>query len=231
VVVFSKRRVFGEGIMNEPESTHRPPRQRRSRESLERILDAAEELIRERGFEAMTISEVVERSKSSVGSLYARFPNKLGLLRGVHQRYLARVQEEVFAAFNGEHPQTETLEEAVTRIVRVLSSHLLSEPELFRAFILEAVFDAGVRAQGERTNAARRTKVMEVLLDHRSEIRHPDPVLAVRWFYSFCMAILRERITFGEAAELSGGFSDETLITELTRTGMAYLTGKLPDRI
>lgn len=196
---------------------------------MERILDAAEQLIRERGFDAMTISEVVERSNSSVGSLYARFPNKLGLLRGVHQRYLNRVQDEVFAALIGEHPEAETLEEAVSRIVQVISSHLLSEPELFRAFILEAVFDPGVRAQGERTNAARRNKVMEILLKHRSEIRHPDPESAARWFYSFCMAILRERITFGEAAELAGGFTDEVLIAELTRTGMAYLTGKLPD--
>lgn len=215
--------------MNEGEPTYKPPRQRRSRESMERILDAAEELIRERGFDAMTISEVVERSKSSVGSLYARFPNKLGLLRGVQLRYHARVQDQVFAAFNGEHPYAETLEEAIKRIVRVLSSHVLSEPELYRAFILEAVFDPGVRAQGERTNAARRNKVMEVLLTHREEIRHPEPELAARWFYSFCMSLLRERITFGEAAELSGAFSDETLITELTRTGVAYLTGRAPD--
>ena len=60
---------------------YKPPRQRRSHESLERILDAAESLIRERGFDTMTIAEVVQRSGSSVGSLYARFNNKLGLLQ------------------------------------------------------------------------------------------------------------------------------------------------------
>jgi hypothetical protein len=38
------------------------------------------------------------------------------------------------------------------------------------------------------------------------------------------MAILRERITFGQAAELSGGFSDEQMVEELTRTVIAYLT-------
>ena len=94
----------------------------------------------------------------------------------------------------------------------VLSRHVLNEPELFRAFVLQAVFDEGVRAQGERTNAQRRDKVVEVLLVHRAEIRHPDPERAARWFYSDCMAVLRERITFGEGAELSGGFSDEGLV-------------------
>lgn len=217
--------------MSDPQPNYKPPRQQRSRESLERILDAAESLIRERGFDSMTIAEVVERSDSSVGSLYARFPNKLGLLRGVHLRYHARVQSDVFAAFNGEHPGAESLEETIKRIVRVLSQHVLDEPELFRAFILEAVFDPGVRAQGERTNAARRDKVVDVLLAHRDEIRHPDPELAARWFYSLCMAVLRERITFGEGAELSGGFSDDTLVAELTRTLMAYLTCKAPNPV
>lgn len=210
--------------MSDSSPSYKPPRQRRSRESLERILDAAESLIRERGFDDMTIAEVVQRSGSSVGSLYARFPNKLGLLRGVQSRYHTRVQNDIFAAFSGDHPHAESIEEAVSRIVRVLSAHVLNEPELFRAFILEAVFDPGVRSQGERTNAARRNKVVEVLLVHRDEIRHPDPELAARWFYTLCMALLRERITFGEGAELSGGFSDETLVAELTRTATAYLT-------
>ena len=107
---------------------------------------------------------------------------------------------------------TESLEEAVARIVTVLSRHVLNEPELFRAFVLEAVFDAGVRAQGERTNAQRRDKVVEVILAHRTEIRHPDPERAARWFYSACMALLRERITFGEGAELSGAVSDQVLV-------------------
>jgi hypothetical protein len=115
------------------------------------------------------------------------------------------------------------LEEAVVRIVDVLSRHVLNEPELFRAFVLQAVFDPGVRAQGERTNAQRRDKVVEVLLTHREEIRHPDPEQAARWCYSACMAVLRERVTFGERAELSGGFSDEALVAEMTRMVSNYL--------
>jgi AcrR family transcriptional regulator len=210
--------------MSKSTLAYKPPRQRRSHESLERILDAAEALIRERGFDSMTIAEVVQRSGSSVGSLYARFNNKLGLLRAVQLRYHARVQNDIFAAFSGDNARDESLQEAVARIVTVLSRHVLNEPELFRAFVLQAVFDEGVRAQGQRTNAQRRDKVVEVLLVHRAEIRHPDPELAARWSYSNCMAVLRERITFGEAAELSGGFSDEALVRELTSIVTSYLT-------
>jgi AcrR family transcriptional regulator len=203
---------------------YKPPMQRRSHESLERILDVAESLIRERGYDNMTIAEVVQRSGSSVGSLYARFNNKRGLLRAVQLRYHGRVQNDIFAAFSGDHPSDESLEDAVARIVSVLSRHVLNEPELFRAFVIEAVFDPGVRAQGERTNSQRRDKVVEVLLAHRAEIRHPDAERAARWFYTACMAVLRERITFGEGAELSGAFSDEELIAEMTSMVSSYLT-------
>ena len=201
----------------------RPPRQRRSQESLERILDAAESLIRERGFDDMTIAEVVLRSGSSVGSIYGRFNNKLGLLQAVQVRYHARVQNGIFAAFSGDHPSDESLMEAVARMVGVLSHHVLADPELFRAFVLQAVFDPGVRAQGERTSAARREKVVEILMSHRDEIRHPDPEQAARWLYSTLMAALRERVIYGEKAELAGGFADEVLIAELTRTTTSYL--------
>jgi AcrR family transcriptional regulator len=169
----------------------------------------------------MTVAEVVQRSESSVGSLYARFRNKLGLLQAVQARYHERVEGAIALAFD--EARDECLEDAVERVVRVLCNHLLNEPELFRAFILEAVSDSRVRLQGERANANRRKNLTDVLLVHQAEIRHPDPELAVRWFYTVCMAVLRERITFGEGAELSGAFPDETMIRELKRTVVCYL--------
>jgi AcrR family transcriptional regulator len=209
--------------MSRSAMTCKPPQQRRCQESLERILDAAETLIRERGFESMTIADVVQRSGSSVGSLYARFRDKPALLQAVQVRYHARVENAIAAAFDGDSPPDESLEDAARRIVRVLCDYLLNEPELFRAFILQAVFDDRVRGQGEAANSKWRDRVAAVLMTHREEIRHPDPDVAVRWFYSICMAMLRERITFGQAAELSGGFADEKMISELTRAVTSYL--------
>jgi hypothetical protein len=64
---------------------------------------------------------------------------------------------------------------------------------------------------------------VDVLLAHRGEIRHSDPDRAARWFYTACMAMLRERVTFGAGAELSGGFSDDDLVAEMTRMVTNYL--------
>jgi AcrR family transcriptional regulator len=212
--------------MGRQDLAFKPPRQRRSVETLERVLDAAESLIRERGFDNMTIAEVVQRSGSSVGSIYARFNNKIGLLQGVQVRYHTRVRNNLFAAFSGDHPKDESLEEAVVRIVEVMCRLVLSDPQLFRAFVVLAVFDDGVRVRGEQANAERREKVMEILSAHRDEIKHPDAEKAARWTYSMLMAALRERVTYGERAELSGQFSDEDIIAEMTRVATCYLAGE-----
>src|SRR5206468_8661548 len=64
----------------------KPPQQARSQKTLERLLDAAEELIAEHGVASVTVSEVVRRAESSVGAFYARFPDKDALLATLHER-------------------------------------------------------------------------------------------------------------------------------------------------
>src|SRR6202008_2823007 len=69
-------------------TTVRPPKQRRSRESYERVLDAARALLEENGFEGLTVQEVAIRSGVSIGAIYERFGNKETLLRAVHARLM-----------------------------------------------------------------------------------------------------------------------------------------------
>ena len=62
------------------------PQQDRSRQTLERLLDATEQIIRTRGVDAVTIPEVARAARSSVGSFYARFTSKAALLQTLHER-------------------------------------------------------------------------------------------------------------------------------------------------
>src|SRR5579871_4788684 len=73
----------------------RPPRQRRSRESFERVLDAAARLLEENGFEGFTVQEVASRSGVSVGAIYERFGSKESLLRVVHARTMEALETAV----------------------------------------------------------------------------------------------------------------------------------------
>src|SRR3954447_4925785 len=69
----------------------RPPQQRRSRESLERVLTAGERVLADNGYEGFTIGEVSRRAKVSVGSVYGRFDNKEALIHAIHARMMERL--------------------------------------------------------------------------------------------------------------------------------------------
>lgn len=64
------------------------PRQRRSRETVERILDAAARIFDERGYRGTTTNHVAELAGVSIGSLYQYFPNKDALLVALAERHL-----------------------------------------------------------------------------------------------------------------------------------------------
>jgi len=57
-----------------------PPQQDRSRDTMDKLLDAARELLEEKSFEDVTVRAVVDRAKSSTGAFYARFENRDALL-------------------------------------------------------------------------------------------------------------------------------------------------------
>jgi AcrR family transcriptional regulator len=73
------------------------PKQQRSIDKVERILDATAELMREFGIEQITTHLVAKRADIAVGSLYQFFPNidsvKLALVeRVMNQKYLTIMQ-------------------------------------------------------------------------------------------------------------------------------------------
>ena len=70
----------------------RVPRQARSRERLQRMLDAAEDLLTTEGAEALTTTRVAEAAGVSVGSLYQYLPDKGAIIEALANRYLAEFE-------------------------------------------------------------------------------------------------------------------------------------------
>src|SRR4051812_31414315 len=98
----------------------KPPQQARSQKTLERLLDAAEELIAESGAAAFTVSEVVKRGGSSVGAFYARFPDKDALLATLHQRSCSEALATAEFALNPDRWQVSALEDVVAEIIQFM---------------------------------------------------------------------------------------------------------------
>lgn len=65
------------------------PQQDRARESLEKILDAAERLLEELGPERTTTRQIADRAGLSIGSLYRFFPDKSAIIRELVRRFIS----------------------------------------------------------------------------------------------------------------------------------------------
>jgi AcrR family transcriptional regulator len=64
----------------------------RSDATQQRILDAATEVFRTRGFSAATMADIVERSGASIGSIYHHFGGKRELFLAIYDRLSADVE-------------------------------------------------------------------------------------------------------------------------------------------
>ncbi len=115
----------------------RSPIQNRGERRVERILNAAAALLAEVGYDALTLTDVAERSGSAIGSLYHFFSNKDQLVDALVERIAVRLRAlpafvlkpslvelpiesfvhgliEPLAAFAGEHPE---LPELMGRVI------------------------------------------------------------------------------------------------------------------
>lgn len=83
----------------------RRPVQQRSARRVERMLDAASDLLNEHGYEALTTTAIAKRAGVAVGSLYQFFPDKRAVVQALTQRNLERFMAEVSMRLPGDDRQ------------------------------------------------------------------------------------------------------------------------------
>lgn len=203
---------------------HAQPTQKRSRQTLERLVDATRSLLEEKPFEAIGVGEIVRRARSSVGVFYARFGDKDGLLDYLDERYaqdMIASLEEFLASAEARRRSLSSLTEDLWRRLVVFHRR---DRGLLRALILRARLRLEPRFT-ERTKRMNETlpALTELFLRYRTSLRHPDPERAVPLGFAMVFSALRDRILFSESIELADPPDDEELARELTRCFLAYL--------
>lgn len=207
----------------------RPPQQLRSRETLDRILDAAEQLVAEKGFEDATVAEVARRAGSSVGAFYNRFRDKDGLLYALYERYLEQAVATADDALDPRRWEGAGVADILTSVLGFLVGIYRERMGILRAFVLRNYTDLEFRARQERLYHYVSERLGELLLQRRHEITHPDPELACVFALSTAFSTIESRVLFDETRSGPLAFSDDDLVAELTRAFLAYLGVTRPE--
>ena len=111
-------------------SPRKSPSQERSRQTVERILNAATRIFHEQGYAGTTTNDIADEADLSIGSLYQYFPNKDALLAALTKRHITSTTSSL-AAMIGELPGDSGFDVILRTVVRFLvEQHVLDDLHL-----------------------------------------------------------------------------------------------------
>jgi len=155
------------------------PTQQRSRQTVDAILEAAAQVLVEKGYAASTTNRIASRAGVSIGSLYQYFPNKDSIVMALLEDHLEEARQYVENFFAGDKKMGADPAEMLEEIVKALIGMHKRDPGLHRVLLEEAPHPDSLwaRVLQIEENAA---LGMEVILKDRSDLRAGNPALAAR---------------------------------------------------
>ncbi len=119
----------------------KPPRQKRSQDTIERIVAAATQLLDGRSFDEIPILEIVDLAGVSTSSFYARFPNKAVLLSYLHERHLKHMRQAADFAIANHVWDEMSVSQIVRQLATIYLSHRRAKEPLLRTFMHASLED------------------------------------------------------------------------------------------
>lgn len=211
-----------------------PAKQARSRKSLERLLDAAEEVLKKHGLDGATVPRIAAQASLSPGSVYRRFPDKDALLRAVVLRYHTRIAEKSRANLGRAElwKGTSLRQKAYIAILSTIAAHQAHAGLLRPLYQLcQRHPDFAFRRRAFQLEMGNFRQVVKLFLEHRDEIHHPDPELAITFGLLLVAFTMREHLMDTGRQRWSDVFPTAVaqFDRELPRMFLRYLGVKDPD--
>ncbi len=191
------------------------PVQARSNARLTSLLDAAAAVIDEVGFERLTTAMIAERAKSSIGTVYRYFPDRIAVLHALSSRSMNRFAAEgVDEIGSSDH---DNWLDAATAAMRYWVSAFRTEPG-FRSLRFGDVLDLRPRP-GNQTNNGVIAAATVAVLSNRHGLDADDAVqFHMEMALEICDAILARAFAFDSAG-------DDRIIDEALSAARNYLVG------
>jgi AcrR family transcriptional regulator len=206
----------------------RQPRQDRSQETMTRVLDAFEGLLRTRPYAQLMISDIAREAKTGASSIYARFRDKRSILLAVQDRLRERARSYFLELYDPDSWDDNGLEDALERMVRgnlawhrqhrnIIKSSLLMDDR----DILEAISNAFGPVN---------LKVSLLLQHHVPGLKQPVASDAAARILRLMLAIFHQMVIFGDIAATGHDLSDDELVRALVLAALAQLPPQAPKR-
>lgn len=210
----------------------KPATQRRSQQSRDRLIDALDELLRERPFEAIHLTDIAGRAGSSVATVYQRFRNKDAAIAILVALYMRRSADwwRAFSADNaGQAAAGRTawpsLYDAVVAVGRAAWRQVEELGYLMRPAYLYSRLRTDLLDEHWRDQEQRAVQGFRGLLDaYSEEVDHPDLDRAAGMIAYFVNMMFLGRLL--HPAGMSGWdvpSDQEAFAAELARFACGYL--------
>lgn len=151
------------------------PRQKRARQTVDFILDAAVYILAERGLDGFTTNRIAERAGVNISSLYQYFPNKLAILEALQARHIATPDANYAQGL--ERLRDQPLEEVVRSLVDVALDMHAANPTMQKLFL--DTLPRKTRRLHDDFEVDRITKLAAMLLPKSRASRNPDMVMFI----------------------------------------------------
>ena len=152
-------------------SPRKSPSQERSRQTVERILDAAARIFHEQGYAGATTNDIADEAGLSIGSLYQYFPNKDALLAALTKRHITTTTSSL-AAMIGKLPEDSGFNVILRAVVRFLvEQHDLDDLHLLVMHTSPRTHEINLELEQAKTQLVEITSVllakMNIIEDQR----------------------------------------------------------------
>lgn len=204
------------------------PQQERSRESLEKLLRAAIEVLGQHGVEGTTIPRIAHHAGLTPGSVYRRFADKDALLETAILGMLER-QDRALRGMTPEMAREIPLRVFADQIINSLVVGYRARASLIRAMrqFVQGRRNTPFWKKATRLEIQTYEQIVELFLTHAERIRHPDPRSAIATALMIVMSTVLELVVRFTDPAVWKGFhlpeNDQALKRELVRAFLSYL--------
>lgn len=204
------------------------PQQARSRESLKKLLRAAQEVLGQKGLEGATIPLIAQHAGLTPGAVYRRFRDKDALLEAVILRMLKRQEEGIRAAMTPEMARQIPLAVFAEQLVHNMLVSYRRQAGLIRAMrqFSQARLHTPFFRKAAKLEVSSYHYLVELFLEHRDEIPHPEPKIAISFAVMMLISTLMELVVAEGDLKLWKTLlprDDAGLKAELLRAFLGYL--------